>query len=148
MPAVCGSKPEKIFSRGAKGGLRPRASKCQPGGHLRMEEGWSALHALENPESGSESEALSSGSEISRHVYHLEQRLVAVERVLDILNNQVAHCLEHISHLERALPVHINRVSERVGRLEEIDRVAEALVQDILARVCRLEVACQLNTLD
>ena len=111
-----------------------------------MEEGWSALAALENPESGSDSEDLSSGSEISRHLYHLEQRVVAIERLLDILNNQVANCLERLSRLEHIVPVHLDRVSDRVGR--EIDRVAEPLFQDILARLSRLEVACQLNTLD
>ena len=113
-----------------------------------MEDGWSALHALQNPESGSDSEALSSGSEISRHLYHLEQRIIAIERILDILNSQVANCLERLSRIEHVLPSRLDRVSAQVARLEEIDRVAEPLLQDILARIARLEAACQLNTLD
>ena len=113
-----------------------------------MAERWSALEALQNPEPGSESEELDSSSEVSRHVYHLEQRILALERLLEILNNQLANCLERLSRVEHVLPLHLDRVTDRVVQLEESDSTAEQLLQHILARLSRLERVCQLNTLD
>ena len=85
---------------------------------------WSALQALQNPEPASDSEDLSSGSEISRHVLHLQRRL---------------------AHLENL----IYRLTERLGELEEQCRVAashfaaaERLAQEATSQAAlnRLEV--------
>ena len=78
----------------------------------------------------SDTESVSSQSEISRHLFHVSQQVDRLDRNLSLLQ------------------VHFDRVAERVGRLEEIDRVAEAVISEILRRLARLETALQLDCLD